>query len=46
VAEQLRDGLLDRQLDDLLSHKRDPYSVVEEIVAGFTGQTTGDGMTE
>lgn len=35
VAKQLRDGVLDRQLDDLLSHKRDPYSVVEGIIAGF-----------
>jgi LAO/AO transport system kinase len=39
VAEQLPDGSLDRQLDDLLAHKRDPYSVVEEIIAGFAGRT-------
>jgi LAO/AO transport system kinase len=39
VAEHLRDGSLDRQLDDLLVHKRDPYSIVEEIIAGFTGRT-------
>jgi LAO/AO transport system kinase len=41
VAEQLRDGSLDRQLDDLLSHRRDPYSVVEEIIGGFTARTGG-----
>jgi len=41
VAEQLRDGSLDRQLDNLLSHKRDPYSVVEEIIGGFTARTGG-----
>jgi LAO/AO transport system kinase len=41
VAEQLPDGTLDRQLDDLLSRKRDPYSVVEEIIGGFTARTGG-----
>jgi LAO/AO transport system kinase len=41
VAEQLRDGSLDRQLDDLRSHKRDPYSVVEEIIGGFTARNAG-----
>jgi LAO/AO transport system kinase len=41
VAEQLRDGSLDRQLDDLLLHKRDPYSVVEEIIGGFLARTGG-----
>jgi LAO/AO transport system kinase len=41
VAKQLREGSLDRQLDDLLSHKRDPYSVVEEIIGGFTARNGG-----
>lgn len=31
----LGDGSLDRQIDDLVAHKRDPYSVVEEIIAVF-----------
>jgi LAO/AO transport system kinase len=41
VAEPLRDGSFDRQLDDLLAHRRDPYSVVEEIIAGFIAHTGG-----
>jgi LAO/AO transport system kinase len=41
VAEPLRDGSFDRQLDDLLAHRRDPYSVVEEIIAGFMAHTGG-----
>jgi LAO/AO transport system kinase len=35
VAEPLGDGSFDRQLDDLLAHRRDPYSIVEGIIAGF-----------
>jgi len=41
VAEQLRDGSLDGRLDDLLAYKRDPYSVVEEIIAGFVARDGG-----
>jgi LAO/AO transport system kinase len=36
VRERLSNGLLDRQLDDLLDHRRDPYSLVEENMAEST----------
>jgi LAO/AO transport system kinase len=32
VAERLRDGLIDRYVDDVREHRRDPHSVVEDIV--------------
>jgi LAO/AO transport system kinase len=35
VAGPLLDGSLDRQVADLLSHKRDPHQVVEEIIAAL-----------
>ncbi len=41
AEEPLRDGSLDRQLDAVLSHQRDPYSVVEEIIAGFMARGGG-----
>ena len=41
AAEPLRDGSFDRQLDDLLAHRRDPYSVVEGIIARFMAHTGG-----
>jgi len=34
AAEFLRDGALDRFVDDLLQHRTDPYSLVDRIVAG------------
>ncbi len=36
LREQLSNGSLDRELEDLLSHRRDPYSVVEEILREST----------
>jgi len=41
VAELVQDGWLDQRIEDLLSRKCDPYSLVEEIIAGFQAQTTG-----
>ncbi|PYU95294.1 MAG: methylmalonyl Co-A mutase-associated GTPase MeaB, partial [Acidobacteria bacterium] len=32
VAERLRDGLIDRYVDEVRAHRRDPHSVVEEII--------------
>ncbi len=32
VAEQLRNGAIDYHVDELLAHRRDPQSVVEEII--------------
>jgi hypothetical protein len=32
VAERLRDGSLDRHVDAILARRRDPHSVVEEII--------------
>src|SRR3989454_9727002 len=32
VAERLRDGLIDRYVDEVRERRRDPHSVVEEIV--------------
>ncbi len=32
VAEQLRNGAIDCHVDELLAHRRDPQSVVEEII--------------
>ncbi len=34
AAPCLRDGSLDQRVEELLAHRRDPFSVVEEIVAG------------
>ncbi len=33
AAPRLRDGSLDKCLDELLEHRRDPFSVVDEIIA-------------
>jgi LAO/AO transport system kinase len=35
VTERLRDGLIDRCVEDVLEHRRDPHSLVEEIVGAF-----------
>ena len=32
VAERLRDGAIDRYVDEVREHRRDPHSVVEEII--------------
>ncbi len=32
VAERLRDGSLDRHVEEILERRRDPHSVVEELV--------------
>jgi len=37
VRERLRDGALDKLIDDLLEHRADPYSLVERIVAQTLG---------
>lgn len=36
VEEQLPDGVLDQLVEDVLTHRQDPYSVVEKIIADFT----------
>jgi LAO/AO transport system kinase len=42
AAGPLRDGSLDRQVADLLSHRRSPHEAVEQILAGiFAGGTRG-----
>ncbi len=33
VADRLRNGWVDARVEDLLAHRRDPHSVVEELVA-------------
>ena len=38
AAGPLQDGSLDRELDDVLMRERDPYSVVEAIVAAFVAR--------
>ncbi len=35
VAKPIGDGSLDRQISELLSHRRDPHQMVEEIIGGF-----------
>jgi LAO/AO transport system kinase len=35
ASDLLREGLLDARLDEVLAQRRDPHSVVEEIVAEF-----------
>ena len=41
VAERLRDGLIDRYVDEVRERRRDPHSVVEEIVGeGRRGEST------
>ncbi|HEV2494118.1 MAG TPA: methylmalonyl Co-A mutase-associated GTPase MeaB [Terriglobia bacterium] len=37
VARQLRDGSIDRYVDDVRQHRRDPHSVVEELIASAAG---------
>jgi len=37
LSERLDDGSLEQLIDDLLEHRRDPYSLVEGIVAGALG---------
>ena len=32
VAERLRDGAIDRYVEDVREHRRDPHSVVEELI--------------
>lgn len=41
VAAPLRDGSLDRQLEELLAHRREPHQIVEEIVASVLAATPG-----
>lgn len=36
VAELLREGSIDRYVDDLVARRRDPHSVVEEVIATAT----------
>jgi hypothetical protein len=36
---QLKDGTLERYASEIVEHKRDPYSLVEEIVNAVEGQT-------
>jgi LAO/AO transport system kinase len=48
AGDMLRDGLLDARLDEVLTQRRDPHSVVEEIVAEFAhpggpGQSRAQG---
>ncbi len=35
VAERLRDGSLDRHVEEILERRRDPHSVVEELIRDF-----------
>ena len=37
VAERLRDGAIDRYVEEVREHRRDPHSVVEEIVGNLRG---------
>jgi LAO/AO transport system kinase len=39
VAGPIRDGSLDRQVADLLSHQRNPHEVVDEIIAALLSAT-------
>lgn len=36
LAERLRDGAIERHVAEVLAHRRDPHSVVEELIAGST----------
>jgi LAO/AO transport system kinase len=36
AAGRLRDGSFDHQVEEILSRRRDPHSVVEEVIAEFT----------
>lgn len=37
VARQLRDGSIDRYVDEVREHRRDPHSVVDELIAAASG---------
>jgi LAO/AO transport system kinase len=37
ARERLRDGSIDRRVEEVLGGRRDPYSLVEEMIAEFTG---------
>jgi putative protein kinase ArgK-like GTPase of G3E family len=39
ARERLRDGSIDRRVEEVLGGRRDPYSQVEEMVAEFTGES-------
>jgi LAO/AO transport system kinase len=38
LSERMKDGDLSRLAADIAEHRRDPYSLVEEIVGGFFGE--------
>jgi LAO/AO transport system kinase len=42
LREQMNDGQVSRYAAEVAQHRRDPYSLVEEIVSGF-GKTGGPG---
>ena len=35
VAGQMDDGSLDRRVEEIMAHRRDPYSIVEELIEEF-----------
>jgi LAO/AO transport system kinase len=38
AREHLRDGSIDRRVEEVLEGRRDPYSLVEEMIEEFTGR--------
>ena len=43
VKEQLTDGALEEQIKEVLSHRRDPHSVIEELIADVTSGNAKEG---
>jgi LAO/AO transport system kinase len=42
VAEQLPAEVMDRSVEDVLTRRQDPYSIVEQIIAAVMGSTRGE----
>ena len=41
IADRSRDGSLDRQVSDLMSHQKDPHQVVDEIISALISAGAG-----
>lgn len=38
VSRHLEDGILDADVEEIIARRRDPHSIVEGLIAGFTGR--------
>jgi LAO/AO transport system kinase len=40
AVDRIQDGALDRHVEDVLAHRRDPHTVVEDLISGFAAART------